>query len=186
MLESRGLIRATGNGSFTVAGYANPLHTSLRLLLSLDQATMHDIYELRRILECEASALAAERHTGEHLELMDGAIEEMAAALAHANGDRGERYIDADLRFHLTIADATRNGLVVHTMQALRDVIRRALTSIFLIPESPERSLEQHRSIREAIALRDADRARAEMRAHLVRVESDVRRGLAADGSAGG
>jgi DNA-binding FadR family transcriptional regulator len=63
-------------------------------------------------------------------------------------------------------------------MDALRGVIRRALMSIFLVPESPERSFEQHRTIRAAVATRDADVAREAMRAHLVRVESDVHNAL--------
>jgi DNA-binding FadR family transcriptional regulator len=105
---------------------------------------------------------------------MDAAIETMAEGLQTAEQDRGERYIDGDLRFHLAIAEATRNGLILHSMRAVRDVMRRALLSIVLIPGSPEQSLEQHRSIRKAIADRDGVRARAEMLAHLVRVESDV------------
>jgi DNA-binding FadR family transcriptional regulator len=63
-------------------------------------------------------------------------------------------------------------------MRALRDLIRRALTSIFTIPESPERSHEQHRAIRAAIAAGEPIPARAAMRDHLVRVESDVRDAL--------
>ncbi len=176
MLESKGLIESVGNGSFVVSGYASPLNSSLRLLLSLDQATMHDIYELRRILECEAAALAAERRADAHLALMDKAIDEMTEGLRSSGG---ELYIDGDLRFHLAIAEATRNGLILHSMRAVRDVIRRALMSIFLIPGSPERSLEQHHAIRKAIADGDAERARAEMRDHLMRVESDVRHVLA-------
>jgi GntR family transcriptional regulator, transcriptional repressor for pyruvate dehydrogenase complex len=178
MLESKGVIENRGNGTFIVAGYANPLNSSVQLLLSLDQATMLDVYELRRILECEAAGLAAERHTAAHLALMDAAIEEMAAALESDDSNRGSRYIDADLRFHLAIAEATRNGVVLHTMDALRGVIRRALMSIFLVPDSPERSFEQHRTIRSAIATRDATAAREAMRAHLVRVESDVHTAL--------
>jgi GntR family transcriptional repressor for pyruvate dehydrogenase complex len=184
MLESKGVIENRGNGTFVVAGYANPLNTSVQLLLSLDQATMLDVYELRRILECEAAGLAAERHTETHLELMDSAIDDMAAALESDDLDRGARYIDGDLRFHLAIAEATRNGVVLHTMDALRGVIRRALMSIFLIPQSPERSFEQHRSIRSAIAARDAVSAREAMRAHLVRVESDVHNALILGSSA--
>jgi GntR family transcriptional repressor for pyruvate dehydrogenase complex len=178
MLESKGVIENQGNGTFVVSGYANPLNSSVQLLLSLDQATMLDVYELRRILECEAAGLAAERHTEAHLRLMDAAIEEMAAALASTDASRGARYIDADLRFHLAIAEATRNGVVLHAMDALRGVIRRALMSIFLVPESPERSFEQHRAIRTAVATRDAVAAREAMRAHLVRVESDVHNAL--------
>jgi GntR family transcriptional repressor for pyruvate dehydrogenase complex len=186
MLESKGVIEHCGNGSFAVAGYANPLNTSVQLLLSLDQATMLDVYELRRILECEAAGLAAERHTESHLSLMDAAIEEMAAALECDDPDRGARYINGDLRFHLAIAEATRNGVVLHTMDALRGVIRRALMSIFQVPDSPERSFEQHRAIRNAIAARDSVAARAEMRAHLVRVESDVHNALTAGAAIGG
>ena len=180
MLESRGVIAPAGGGSFAVAGYANSLNSSLQLLLSLDQATMHDIYELRRILECEAAALAAGRHTASHLALMDEAIDEMTKGLEAAGVERAELYIDGDLRFHLAIAEATRNGLIVHSMRAVRDVMRRALTSIFTIPESPERSHEQHRSIRAAIASGEAEHARQTMHDHLVRVEADMRRALGA------
>jgi GntR family transcriptional repressor for pyruvate dehydrogenase complex len=171
MLESQGLITSVGNGSFVVAGYANPLNSSLQLLLSLDQANMHDIYELRRIVECEAAALAAERRSDEHVHLMDAAIEEMTVGLG--DGD-GERYVDADLNFHLAIAEATRNGLILHSMRAVRDMIRVALIEIFPIPGIPEKSLEQHHGIRAAIADGDPGSARAEMHSHLVRVESDV------------
>ena len=144
---------------------------------------MLDIYELRRILECEAAALAAERHTEAHLALMDAAIAEMTLGLERTSADRADLYIDGDLRFHLAIAEATRNGLLLHTMRALRDVIRRALTSIFTIPESPERSHAQHQAIRDAVGDGDAERARATMHDHLVRVESDVRRALSASAS---
>jgi GntR family transcriptional regulator, transcriptional repressor for pyruvate dehydrogenase complex len=179
MLESKGLIEPVGNGSFVVAGYANPLNSSLALLLSLDQASMHDVYELRRILECEAASLAALRRTDVHLALMAGAIDEMAEGVS---SEGGERYIDGDLRFHLTIAEATRNGVILHSMRAVRDLIRQALISTFPIPGSAARSLEQHRAILAAIADGDAQRARTEMHDHLVRVEADVLHGSLARG----
>ena len=115
MLESKGVIEAVGGNSFAVAAYANPLNSSLQLLLNLDQATMVDVYELRRILECEAAALAAERHGQAHLRLMDAALDEMTKGLASSGPDRAELYIDGDLRFHLAIAEATRNGVILHT-----------------------------------------------------------------------
>jgi DNA-binding FadR family transcriptional regulator len=173
MLESKGLIQSLGNGSFAVAEFRNPLNHSFELLLSLEQVDLHDLYELRRMLECEAAALAAERRGEQHLDEMDAAIREMDAGLSEPGG---ERYIEADLRFHLAVAEATGNRLVLHSMHAVREVIRRALMSIFRIPGSAVRSLEQHRAIRDAIAAGDPGRARVEMRAHLVRVENDVQK----------
>ncbi|HEV7559599.1 MAG TPA: FCD domain-containing protein, partial [Kofleriaceae bacterium] len=119
--------------------------------------------------------LAAQRHGAQHLDEMDAAIEEMATSLGDNGGDR---FIDADLRFHLAVAEATGNRLVLHSMQAVRDVIRRALMTVFVIPQSPESAVVEHRVIRAAIALGDPVRARQEMTNHLVRVEADVEKGV--------
>ncbi|HXH98259.1 MAG TPA: FadR/GntR family transcriptional regulator [Gaiellaceae bacterium] len=175
MLESQGVIRGANAGAFVVAEAMNPLNSSLRLLFALDErAGIHDLFELRRILECEAAALAAERRTDEHLQEMDAAIEEMAGGLGDVHGDR---FIDADLRFHLALASATGNRVVLHSMHAVRDVLRRALMTVYTIPRSPESAVVEHRAIREAVAARDAERARREMATHIARVETDVDRG---------
>jgi len=180
MLESQGVITAANGGAFVVSEPVGPLNSSLRLLFSLDErAGMTDLFELRRILECEAAGLAAERRSQCHLEEMDVSVTDMAAALADPHGS--ERFIDADLRFHLAVSEATANRLVLHTMQAVRELIRRALLTIVLIPNSPESAVIEHRAIRAAIAAGDPARAREEMRAHLARVQSDVERG-ATDG----
>lgn len=176
MLESQGVISAVNGGSFVVADAANPLNSSLRLMFTLDDRTgLHHLFELRRILEVEAAALAAERHGSEHLDEMDAAIAEMEASLADSGGDR---FIDADLRFHLAVAEATGNRLILHSMQAVRDVVRRALITVYSIPSSPESAVVEHRAVRSAISSGDAARARQEMSNHLVRVESDVEKGV--------
>ena len=176
MLESQGVISAVSGGAFVVSDPAAPLNSSLRLVFSLDErAGLNDLFELRRILECEAAALAAERRTEDHLVEMDAAIADMDAALADAGG--AERFIDADLRFHLAISEATANRLVLHSMQAVREVVRRALFAVVVIPNSPERAVGEHRAIRVAIAAGDPGSAREEMRAHLDRVQSDIENG---------
>jgi DNA-binding FadR family transcriptional regulator len=82
MLESQGLIRPAGGGALVVAEAANPLNSSLRLVFTLDdRAGLHDLFELRRVIDCEAAALAAEHVEDEHrralcAELARRAIEE--------------------------------------------------------------------------------------------------------------
>src|SRR5215469_7113254 len=105
---------------------------------------------------------------------MDAAIEEMALGLQEPEGDV---FIDADLRFHLAVAEATGNRVLFHSMHAVRDVIRRMLMTVFRVPGSAALAVEEHRAIRAAVAGGDAARARAEMRAHLARVELDVQEG---------
>ena len=176
MLESQGVISAVNGGSFVVADAASPLNSSLRLMFTLDEhaaGSMTCSSCSSRILETEAAALAAARHGAPHLAEMDNAVDEMAASLA-VNG--AQRFIEADLRFHLAIAEATGNRLVLHCMHAVRDVVRRALTTVFVIPQSPESAVGEHRAIRAAIASGDPARARQKMTEHLVRVETDFGR----------
>jgi GntR family transcriptional regulator, transcriptional repressor for pyruvate dehydrogenase complex len=172
ILESQGIITATNGGSFTVSEAAQPLHRSLRLVMALDaQPSTADLFELRRILDCAAAELAADRRQPQDLEQMQAAIDAMASAL---EGDDAQRFIDSDLRFHIAMADATGNSLVGYTLEAIRDVLRDALLEIFRIPKSAERAIDEHRAIVAAIQAGDGAEARSAARIHLDRVEADV------------
>jgi GntR family transcriptional repressor for pyruvate dehydrogenase complex len=168
-LESRGVIEGIGRGTFVVARNPNPLNQSLALLLAMRDGDMHELYEVRRILEVEMAALAANRRTDPDLERMRTGLDEMADGLQSR-----ERYIGGDLTFHLAVVSAARNRIAAHMMQAIREVIRRALMSIYHIPGSPERSMDQHRQIYEAVAAGEPEAARERMREHLERVEAEV------------
>lgn len=169
MLESQGLIEARGNGTFTVSHARNTLNQSLELLLSVAEADLHELFEIRRILEGECAALAAGRRREADLVRMRAAIAEMESGIGSEDA-----YIAADLEFHLTIAEATGNRVAAHLMHALRDQLHRALGTVYQIPHSAERSLAQHREIVEAIGARRPDEARASMQAHIGRVEREI------------
>jgi GntR family transcriptional regulator, transcriptional repressor for pyruvate dehydrogenase complex len=171
MLESKGVIRSGGNGSFTVADFANTLNHSLDFLLSVDEADYRELFEVRRILEGEAAALAASRRSDDDAARMAAAIDAMEAALDSEAG-----FITADLRFHLTIAEATGNRLIAHLMDAIRSLLQRSLSSAYNIPGSPEGAVVLHRLILEAIAAGRPEEARQRMQEHVSRVERDIMR----------
>jgi GntR family transcriptional repressor for pyruvate dehydrogenase complex len=170
ILESRGLIAGDGRGRFVVAEPTEPLHRSLELLLTLDAGDFAELFEVRNIIEVESAGLAAARRSEVDLAALGEAVAAMDAAL-----DAPDRYVDADLRFHVGIARATGNRITAHLMHAIRDLLARALVEIFHIPGSAESSVEQHRRILEAIAADDPDAARRAMREHLAKVEDEVR-----------
>lgn len=169
MLESRGLITAGGSGAFAVSDFRNPLNDSLSLLLMVEESSLRELFEVRRIVEGEAVVLATERGDDSHVERMRAATDLMRQGLAVQ-----EEYIDADVAFHLTIAEATQNRLVLHLMHALRDQLQRALGSIYRIPGSPEQSVEDHVRIIEVVAAGRPAEARKRMHEHLSRVEEAV------------
>jgi GntR family transcriptional repressor for pyruvate dehydrogenase complex len=169
MLESKGVIQSGGNGSFTVAQFANALNISLDFLLSVDQADHGELFEVRRILEGEAAALAASRRLESEVERMQVQVDAMAGGL-----DSEEAFITADLGFHLIIAEASRNRLISHLMHAIRVLLQRSLMSSFHIPGSPQGAVEMHRLILEAVAARRPEDARQLMQEHVSRVERDI------------
>jgi GntR family transcriptional regulator, transcriptional repressor for pyruvate dehydrogenase complex len=168
MLESRGLIASVGHGTFTVSAYGNPLNASLALMVEMADGGLEELFEVRRILEVEMAGLAAERRSGDDIDRMRLAVVTMGEGIGSA-----DRYIAGDLEFHTAVVAATGNRLARSMMEAIRDVMRRALFEIYRIPGSPERSMEQHRQILEAVVAGRPDDARERAREHLVRVQSE-------------
>jgi GntR family transcriptional regulator, transcriptional repressor for pyruvate dehydrogenase complex len=171
VLESHGLIAGDGRGSFVVADPRMPLRRSLRLLVELDEASLLELAAMRQLLESETAALAARSRKAADLKQLDAAMAAMEANLADE-----QPFIDADLQFHIAIADATGNRVAGHLMGALREELQLWLSHAFRIPGSPEAALDDHRAIRAAIAERDDAAAREAMRRHLARVEAEFRR----------
>ena len=169
MLESRGLIESRGSGTFVIAPWRNPFQQPLSLVVAGEDVDRTQLFEVRRMLEAEAAALAAKRRSLGDLELMHEATDEMEAAI-----DSSQAYVAADIRYHLVIAEATGNRLLLHLMQAIRERLTEMFGTVFKFPGGPERSIAQHRLITQAIAAEDAERARQAMTEHILRVEQEL------------
>jgi GntR family transcriptional regulator, transcriptional repressor for pyruvate dehydrogenase complex len=169
MLESRGLIESRGSGTFVVAAWRNPFQEPLSVVVAGEDVDRAQLFEVRRLLEAEAAALAAKRRTIDQLNQMHEATDDMEIELASA-----DRFIAADIRYHLVIAEATGNRLLLRLMQAIRDSLTEMFGTVFKFPGGPERSVAQHRLINEAIEAQDAERARQLMTEHILRVEQEL------------
>jgi GntR family transcriptional regulator, transcriptional repressor for pyruvate dehydrogenase complex len=169
MLESRGLIESRGSGTFVVAAWRNPFQEPLSLVVAGEDVDRAQLFEVRRMIEAESAALAATRRTIDQLNQMHEATDDMEIELA-----RADRFIAADIRYHLVIAEATGNRLLLHLMQAIRDRLTEMFGTVFKFPGGPERSIAQHRLITEAIEAEDAERARQLMTEHILRVEQEL------------
>lgn len=134
-----------------------------------------ELFELRRMIEPAACALAAERATLAQLGVLDQALRGMAFA-----GEDGELWVAPDLLFHQTILRMTGNELIA----SLAALIEAALTMSFRLsntnPAGQSHSLPLHRAVAEAIRARDGARARKAMVVLINRSQDDVRRALAA------
>ena len=169
-LREKGLVEAfTGRGTFVTNGTSQAMRQSLDLIVKISQqeGALH-LAELRRILEPEIAALAAPRIEEQLLATMREAV-----AAMDRNVDDREAYIESDLDFHLALAEAADNPLILALIDSIVGLLREQRSRIFEVGGGPGRGQFHHKRILEAIERRDADGAREAMRAHLEQVRED-------------
>lgn len=134
------------------------------------------ILQARKVIEPAIAALAATQR-------QDDALEKMSAILEHVLADHsrnqviGEVFSEGDREFHLEIARATGNPILIVTQQMIHDLVGQKLwlalmrhTSI-ATPGRFEEALVEHQGILEAIRNRESQLASSRAKAHLMRVE---------------
>lgn len=121
------------------------------------------IWETRQALEAQCARLAAVHATEEDLDELDASLEQMGSEI-----DAGQAGLDGDRRFHLGVATAAHNPLLLKLLKGLRSALDRTSATSLTRPGQPAKSLEDHRGIIDAIRAHDADNAAHRMLSHLV------------------
>jgi len=172
LLAGKGLIRSTPRRGTIVqpSNTWNRLDPDVLVWQASGGATkafVRDLFELRRMIEPEAAALAAVRAGPEERALVAGAFQAMADAADVQSS------IDADLAFHRAIVLATGNTLLA----AFSPAIEASLAVSFKVSRAGETQphvVPMHRAVAEPIVAGDANAARAAMNALLDRSENDA------------
>ncbi len=169
-LQEKGLVDAfPGRGTFVTNGNPNSMRRSLdRIIKSGEPCGWAYLVEVRKILEPEIAALAAVRATDQDLALMREAFEVMDNA-----GCDADAFIEADLDFHLALAEAAANPIVLSLIDSIVGLLREERLRIFRVEGGPERGQHHHKCILEAIERHDPQEARAAMQDHLSQVRED-------------
>jgi GntR family transcriptional repressor for pyruvate dehydrogenase complex len=81
--------------------------------------------------------------------------------------------VEADLDFHLALAEAADNPLILSLLDSIVGLLREQRSRIFNVDGGPERGQFHHKRILAAIEQRDPEAARQAMRAHLNQVILD-------------
>jgi len=172
-LREKGLVEAySGRGTFITDGTSQAARQSFDLMVKVGQQGQQEglphLVELRLVLEPGIAAMAAERVTDDDLTAMREAVAVMDDAQENA-----EAYIEADLDFHLALAEAAANPLILSLIDSIVGLLRTERIRIFKVEGGPQRSQFHHKRILSAVERRDPEMARCEMRAHLEQVRED-------------
>jgi len=160
-----------GDGTYVTSLAPQLLLDALNFIVDFHRDdTVLEFFEVRRILEPAATALAAQRMT-------DDDVHELRKVLADLSDDAGiDELVANDLEFHHRIAAGSGNALLCSLIDSLsgpttRARIWRGLTQAGAV----EKTREQHAAILDAIATRQPELARSWATVHVAGVEDWLR-----------
>lgn len=168
MLASLGLLETRHGGGTYVREYTGELFINPLLpMLALDKLDILHVLEYRKLVERGIVSLAVKRAGSVDLEELERTFTAMGE-----NRNDARAFAEADLSFHLVLAKATRNPVLIKVHAVLTDILKVSMYGIVGTLGTRD-GLYYHRRILDAIKARDGARAESLMEEH---VERTIRR----------
>ena len=170
-LRAMGLVEMRqGEGTYITTFDAATFSLPLSSALLMKREDIKELSEVRKILEVGAVAAASINYEAEDLLPMEKALKAMKEA--KGQGEIGEK---ADLDFHLAIAHATHNKMLINLMTSVSEIMVESMKEtrlLLLYSQEMMGSLyEEHQLIYESIKARKTEEAQKNMLIHLIGVE---------------
>ena len=165
-MKARGLLESRrGSGTYVAEPGKTPIHDSLSWFAELqqDEGNFIELMDLRLLTETHcARQLASGKNS---LKTIRHHLKEM-----EKSGTRLGHFAEADIAFHLAIAQASGHSLFTEVLRAVLPALGRPFAlQTHTDPALAEKSIREHREIFLALEAREPARAEAAMRRHLLR-----------------
>ncbi|AOW92605.1 hypothetical protein BFN03_07600 [Rhodococcus sp. WMMA185] len=161
-LQERGYIDVfPGRGSFVREVAPSDLARPLARMAQRSNVTARHLVSARTMLECEAAAMAAKNGSDEQVAVIGDALHRHQAARILPEMAR------TDLEFHEAVAQASTNPVIAVMFGAIRSLVYGLMLRSLSDRKVTQAGDPWHVAIYDAIAARDADKARAAMAEHL-------------------
>lgn len=151
-----------GDGTYLRQQESSLLPQAVEWGLLLGEHTTIDLIEARAFIEVALAELAARRRSDEDLARLEELLGQMAKAAIP-----GAEFNEADLAFHLALAQASGNTVLFGTIASIRTLLRVWITRVTAAAPNTKGFFDEHVPIFEAIRDSDPAAAAAAMRAHM-------------------
>jgi DNA-binding FadR family transcriptional regulator len=161
-LAGQGLVESyRGSGTRVRAPDSRPVTAGLSRLIGQMDHRLEDLCAVRLVIEPAIAAMAALHRTDEHLERM-----ERTQAIFRNPRRSLKTYVQADMEFHASLADAAGNPIFVIILEPIQELLRESRRQTIghdgLVFIS-----EPHGKILDAVRARDSETASRAMRQHI-------------------
>jgi GntR family transcriptional repressor for pyruvate dehydrogenase complex len=176
------LISRQGGGNYISESLGSTFSDPLLQLLESNPSAQRDLLEFRRTLEGACAYYAAQRATEPDHERLRQAFDALQACYARDGAISRAEEGAADARFHLAIAEASHNGVLLHTVSGLFSLIKRnVVTNIggmyAMREETRTMLMQQHGELYQAIIEGRAEAAREISNRHIDYVQDVLAEG---------
>nr|WP_174320722.1 FadR/GntR family transcriptional regulator [Gordonia paraffinivorans] len=166
ILEVQGLVvikTGRSGGAFVQLPGGESVATSVSLLIRGQQLRLTDLLETREAIEPACAALAAKYRTDEDLAALDAANNTVGDLEIPLEG-----FLQANVDWHLAVAQASHNELLTGFMSALSQAIYSSTeNTAFVDTDVRQTTYRAHKSITDAIRAGDAAAATRRMTKHV-------------------
>lgn len=159
------LVSRQGGGNFVAESLGSTFSDPLITLLENKEDAQRDLLEFRHTLEGSCAYYAARRATDIDRQRLTEAFEVLQDCYSRSGKVTRAEEGAADASFHLAIAEASHNAVLLHTIRGLFSLLRRnVVTNIGGMyaqrEETRDMLIAQHRALYEAIMQGNAEEAR--------------------------
>lgn len=173
-LETLGFVEIKKRkGIFVRSVSASMLSNPIKQILDEDNTKVFQLYELRKDIELASAFIAAKTCTKDNIDSLAEQVKKMET-------DTKDLVLDLadDLKFHLTIAQATKNFFRAHILKSIFDLSNEYMQYVQERVAHGKENLEaifnQHEKLFKAIEAKNQEEAKAAMSNHLSWVESNL------------
>lgn len=168
-LTARGLLYSRqGGGTYVTDQLETAFSNPWEELIRQNSALHGDVLEFRRVMEGVTAEAAASRATAADLQRLQEVVQCLQAA--YASGDL-QRQSEADVAFHIAVADASHNVMFSHLVRSLLNMLDKHvednIAQLFAWGPVADELMAQHNAIWEAISSRNPQKARLAAEAHI-------------------
>lgn len=177
-LRAMGLVEMRqGEGTYVKSFDSSRFSVPVSIAFLMKRNDIKQLLEVRKILEVGAVASASDHYLEQDLIPMEEALNEMERSLN--NEDLAEQ---ADFNFHMAIAHATHNDMLVSLMKSVSDIMIETMRETRRLWLNEEKNVgrlnKEHWEIFHAIKNNDKEKAQHYMFNHLAKVEESLIRFL--------
>ena len=164
-LNSMGVVTIRqGEGTFINRVDMSTLMKPLFSMIAFDRLSVSQIYDARLYIESGTAHLAALNRTDRELDDLKDLVGKMRKAVEENDGDR---FSDLDAAFHLAIAEASGNDILLGTYITIKSILKGFIKRTNYSRETVRASLLFHAGIVEWIGAQKAEEAENVMKSHV-------------------